>query len=258
MITVSDILQTLCAWAPPETAMDFDNVGLLCGRKGNEVNRVLVSLDITKDVVFEAIEGQFDLIITHHPLIWKGSLNAVTDDSSTGDLILTLARYRISVICMHTNLDIAENGVNDCLARALGLQAVEILPGTDNCVRTGILDIPMEEEAFVRFVKDTLGCDGVRYMPSGHSIYKVAVGGGSCGDYTEAAVEAECDAFVTADIKYAKMLYAKEADITLIDAGHFCTEDVICPAIVSTLSEAYSTVTFMKSKRHGEFIRFLK
>ena len=258
MIIVSDVLQTLCAWAPPETAMDFDNVGLLCGRSGNEVNRVLVSLDITKDVVYEAIEGQYDLIVAHHPLIWKGSLHAVTDDSSTGELILLLARYGISAICMHTNLDVAENGVNDCLARTLGLQAVEILPGTDNCVRTGVLDAPMSEESFVRFVKDTLGCDGVRYMPSGRSIYKVAVGGGSCGDYTEAAVNDECDAFVTADIKYAKMLYAREADITLIDAGHFCTEDVICSEIISTLSKTFPTVSLSKSKRHGEFIRFLK
>lgn len=258
MITVSDILQTLCTWAPPETAMEFDNVGLLCGRSGNEVNRVLVALDITKDVVFEAIEGQFDLIVSHHPLIWKGSLNAVTDDSNTGDLILTLAKYGISAICIHTNLDIAENGVNDCLARTLGLQAIEILPNSDNCARTGVLNAPMAEEDFVRLVKESLGCDGVRYMPSGRSIYKVAVGGGSCGDYTEAAVEAECDAFVTSDIKYAKMLYAREADITLVDAGHFCTEDVVCPAIVSTLADAYPAITVMKSKRHGEFIRFFK
>jgi len=258
VVTVSDILQKLSAWAPLETAMDFDNVGLLCGRGGNEVSNILVALDITKDVVFEAIEGQYDLIVAHHPLIWKGSLTAVTDATATGDLILTLAKYGISAICMHTNLDIAENGVNDRLARTLGLRAVEILPDTDNCVRTGVLDAPMAEEAFVCRVKEALGCDGVRYVPSGRSIYKVAVGGGSCGDYTEAAVCAECDAFVTSDIKYAKMLYARDAEITLIDAGHFNTEDVVCPVIVETLSDTFPTVTVMKSKRHGDFIRFFK
>ena len=91
-----------------------------------------------------------------------------------------------------------------------------------------------------------------------HYLRDLIVGGGSCGDYTEAAVNDECDAFVTADIKYAKMLYAHEADITLIDAGHFCTEDVVCPEIISTLSKAFPTVSFAKSKRHGEMIRFLK
>ncbi len=257
MITVANILDKLCDFAPVETAMDFDNVGLLCGRRGNEVNRVLVSLDITKDVVKEAIEGQYDLIVAHHPIIWKNGLNAVTDDSQEGALILTLAGHGISAICMHTNLDAAEGGVGDSLAGALKLQNIQILEGTDNICRCGVLSTPMSEEKFVAFVKDALHCDGVRYMPSGKEICKVCVGGGSCGDYAEIAVSAGCDAFVTADIKYSRMLYAKDAGLTLIDAGHFNTEDVVCPNILKLLS-SFPNLVVTKSKVHTDFIKFYK
>ncbi len=257
MVTVAKILDELCAVAPLETAMSFDNVGLLCGRKTAEVKSILVSLDITKDVVNEAIEGQYDLIVAHHPILWKTSLSHVTDDTLSGELILSLARHDISAICMHTNLDAAEGGVGDCLANILKLQNTDILPGTDNLCRYGTLDTPMSEIEFVAFVKEQLHCDGVRYMPSGKTITTVGVGGGSCGEFTASAVLAKCDAFVTADVKYDRMLYAKEANITLVDAGHFNTEDVVCPSVCKLLSK-FTDIIVTKSKTHTDFIKFYK
>jgi dinuclear metal center YbgI/SA1388 family protein len=127
MATVNDIHAVIKAFAPLETKLDFDNVGFLVGFKDQVVTRVLVALDVTDDVIAEAIETGCELIVSHHPLFF--SLKTVTDEDSIGRKITTMLRDGISALCNHTNLDAAAGGVNDALAEAAGLHDVQLLHG---------------------------------------------------------------------------------------------------------------------------------
>ena len=120
MASVKDIYSAVDRLAPFETQMDFDNAGFLVGRGEKEVSALLVALDITKEVVEEAVELGCQLIVSHHPVIFH-PVKALTDESVTGEILLALAEQGVAAICAHTNLDAAQAGVNDCLAQTLEL-----------------------------------------------------------------------------------------------------------------------------------------
>lgn len=240
--------------------MDFDNSGHLVGRGEQEVTAVLVALDVTLPVVEEAEKLGANLIVSHHPVIFD-PVRALTDAVPTGALLLAMAERRMAAICAHTNLDAVEGGVNDCLARALGLQDVGQLcqDGVDGQGRPyGIGRVGTAHAAgcrpgeYAAFVKERLNAAGVRYVDAGRPVSRVAVGGGSCGSMLGDAVAAGCDTFVTADVKYNVFLDAKALGINLMDAGHFATENVICPALVDFLTREFPGLTICQSKVHRE------
>ena len=125
MVKVSDVAGYLEELAPPAQKCDWDNVGLLVGRGENRIERILVSLDITDAVIEEAVRDKAGVIVSHHPLFF--SLKRVTDNDAAGCKIIKLIKNNISAICMHTNLDAAEGGVNDALAKAVGLHDTDLL-----------------------------------------------------------------------------------------------------------------------------------
>ncbi len=227
---VSEISAWLDAQVPYATKMDFDNVGLLAGEPEREVQRVLCALDITDEVIREAAEIGAELIVSHHPLIFH-ALKSVRSDDLVGRKILTMAKQNISAICMHTNLDAASGGVNDALIAALGVQDAFPLGGEGAMPRIGKLPVAMEFSEFLRSTKAALNANGLRYVDSGRSVSVVGCCGGSGGDFLEEALEAGCDVFVTADVKHDRFLAAKEYGISLIDGGHFSTENVVVPVL---------------------------
>ena len=256
MSTVREIEQALFEWAPRSLAMDGDNVGLLVGDPEASVSRVLVTLDITEDVVTEAAECGAELIVAHHPVMnsnWD-PVQSLRSDTRQGRILTGLVRNGIAAICMHTNLDAAEGGVNDALADQLGLSVV--LPLTQEKIgRYGVLNCEIPLVDFTRFVVKSLGCNGLRYTDRGRAVHRVAVGGGACGCYIDQAIALGCDTFVTSDLKYHQFLDTTE--INLIDAGHFPTEDVVCEAVIKRLSAAFPGVTFVKTTCHsGEVIQY--
>lgn len=249
MITVQQVEQKLFDWAPRQLAESWDNVGHLVGDPDREVRRILVSLDITERVVQEAADGGFDLIVSHHPVMnctWHPVQTLRTDDRQ-GRILTKLTEKRISAICMHTNLDAAEGGVNDVLAQKLGLEG--LTPLTEEKIgRIGTLKCEMPLVEFTRFVIESLGCNGLRYTDCGKPVHRVAVGGGACGDYIPQAIAAGCDTFVTSDLRYHDFLDTTE--LHLIDAGHFPTENVICEPLVTYLQKAFPTAIVMKTAAH--------
>lgn len=257
MPTVREIEQSLFDWAPRELAADWDNVGHLLGSPGDTVSRVLTALDITEDVADEALALGCQLIVSHHPVMnckWL-PVQTVREDRPQGHLLLKLLRNNISAICMHTNLDAAQRGVNDLLAKALHL--ADPVPLHESGIgRHGFLPEPMALPEFVRFVSQTLGCNGVRYAGAGRPVFHVAVGGGACGDFENDAIAAGCDTFVTSDLSYHQFLDAAGKGIALIDAGHFPTEDLICGEIVSYLSARFPQLAVTKSASHREVIQY--
>jgi len=257
MPTVRELEQSLFAYAPKELAMSWDNVGHLIGNPSQEVERVLVALDVTEDVADEAISGKFDLIVSHHPIMnckWL-PVQSIRNDTPQGHLLLKLLFANISVICMHTNLDAAQGGVNDAFAEALKL--VDPGPmGEDGFCRVGTLPEPMVLRDFAAMVSDALHCNGLRYADAGKPVYKVGIGGGACSDFEAAAIACGCDTFVTSDLTYHTFLDAKGKGINLIDAGHFPREDPVCAKLVSYLSGQFSTLSVIKSTSHKEVIQY--
>ena len=263
MATVADVLNYIETLAPPYMKEDWDNVGLLCGRREQEVRKVLVALDPFRNVVEEAIAAGADLIVTHHPLIFGDSLSAVTGDDETGRCILALAAHRISAINAHTNLDLAPGGVNDVLAETLGLENIRVMTpeGTDaegrpyGLLRAGtVKQQPLD--AFLEHVKTSLGCPGLRYVDGGRPVHQVAVGGGACGGGIAEACEAGCDTFVTSDIKYNGFWDAKFLGMNLIDAGHFYTENPVITVLAEKISAQFPEIQVKISETHHDCMKF--
>ena len=255
MASVHDIEQALYELAPRELAAEWDNVGLLAGRRDRAVHKVLVSLDVTAAVVEEARQWGAELIAAHHPVIFH-PVKRVTDQDPAGEILLRLAEHGIAAVCMHTNLDAARGGVNDALAAALQLEEVAPLEGGGGIVRTGRLPRPVSVPDFLFAVQEALGAGGLRCTDGAKPISRVAVGGGACGEFLWAAAAAGCDAFVTADVKYNQFLDAAALRLTLVDAGHFPTEDVVCPVLARHLSERFPELAVRKSASHREVIQY--
>ena len=250
MTTVREIESFLYGWAPRELAESWDNVGLLVGDPEATVERVLVALDITPQVAEEALERGCQLIVAHHPVMncaWH-PVQTVRADDRQGRTLTALLRGGVAAICMHTNLDAAEGGVNDILAEKLGLTQPEMLT-EEKIGRIGTLkcEIPLVE--FTHFVIESLGCNGLRYTDCGKPVHRVAVGGGACGDYISQAIAAGCDTFVTSDLRYHDFL--DTTALNLIDAGHFPPEDVICVPLVEYLQGAFPAATVIKTTAHS-------
>lgn len=259
-MTVREIYEYVKTLAPEYMAMEWDHVGLLCGRMEREVTKVLVALDPFAHVCQEAKDLGCELLVTHHPAIWK--LDAVNDLSENGRNLLFLIENGISAVNAHTNLDCAPDGVNDQLAKVLGLTNVEVIDptGTDENGRPyGLLrggDVaPIAPDDFVRHVKTALKCEGVRYTTGGE-IRRVAVGGGSCADALYRVHALGYDCLVTADCKYNAFADAKALGMTLIDAGHFQTENPVCAYVAEKLREKFPEIEVIESKNHADCIKF--
>ena len=262
MTTVGDILSYLETLAPRSMKMDWDNVGLLCGGKSRPVTKVLVALDPFEGVCEEAAQWGAELILTHHPLIFS-PLKSVTDETSIGRAVQLLCANSISAISAHTNLDCAPGGVNDCLARTLGLSDVQVIApsGVDELgrpwglLRQGTVEAqPLSD--FLPKVKSALNCEGLRYVNGGKPVHRVAVGGGACASELLDAVNAGCDTFVTADVKYNQFWDAKDLGLNLIDAGHFPTENPVTALLAEKIAAQFPEVTVKISETHRDCMKF--
>ncbi len=253
MATLRDVEQAIFTLAPKELAEEWDNVGLLVGHTGREVTKILVALDVTEWVVEEAVRLGANLIVSHHPVMncaWH-KVQSVRDDDPQGRLLLCLIESGVGCVCMHTNLDKAEGGVNDALAVQLGLTEVRGLDGGDGILRTGAIK-EMTCIEFAALVKEKLGAGGVRFIDTGRPVRRVAVGGGACGGYFRTAAAAGCDALVTADVKYDQFLEARALGLNLLDAGHFPTENVVCAPLARRLAKAFPQIEVTVSQVHKE------
>ena len=266
MPKVNDVYNLLKSIAPLEMAVDSDNVGFLVGTGNTDVSKVLVCLDITNDVVTEALEIGAEVIAAHHPLFF--SLSSVTDEDITGKKIVRMLAGGISAICMHTNLDAARGGVNDALAVTVGIADNERIaePLSDSVRldcgeivplgRVGFLKKACSVSEYLEVLKKALKADGLRYHDAGTPVYKVAIASGAGGGEWETAKKSGCDTFVTADIKYHMFLEAKELGINIIDGGHFCTENVVSDILVKKLGTEFPEIEVIISKELDQTIKF--
>ena len=261
MTTVKDIFDFIGNVAPTYMKESWDNVGLNCGRMDKEVKTILVALDPFEGVCKEAVVIGADLLVTHHTLIWQPGF--ITDETQQGKNTLFLIEHGIPCINAHTNLDLAPGGVNDTLASILGLRDIRVVKpvGTDvNGQEYGLLrygyvaEQPLE--AFLAHVKTVLGCEGLRYADGGKPVSKVCVGGGACGSELMDAYLAGCDTFVTSDVKYNQFWDARDLGMTIIDAGHFYTENPVVQVLADKIAAAFPEIRVVISKTHSDCMKF--
>ncbi len=214
--------------------MDFDNVGLLCGFPRREVTRVLTALDVTLETIQEAQERKAELIVSHHPLIFQ-PLRRLLDDTPEERRVIALLKADLSAICLHTNLDIVQGGVNTALCAALGAQEVAAL----ELGRVGLLARDMELSRFLTEVRQTLQAEGVRYLDAGRPVRQIAFCGGAGGDIVEAAYAAGCDTVLTGEIRHHQWLNGRERGLNLVEAGHFATENVVVPVLAGMIRQGF-------------------
>ncbi|MCL2827596.1 MAG: Nif3-like dinuclear metal center hexameric protein [Oscillospiraceae bacterium] len=262
-VQAKDVFAYLNRIAPVEMKMEVDNVGHLVGRGDQRVRRVLIALDITDDVIDEAIDLGAELIVAHHPVI-LAPLTRVTDEDLTGQRLLKMIRHDIGAICMHTNLDSVAGGVNDVLAAKLGLTETTVLKpmGADaqgmpyGFGRIGQLSSALSMAEFLRQVSAVLGTKGIRYHDAGVPVRRVAVMGGSGGSVFQQAANSGCDTFVSADLKHNIFLDARDLGINLIDGDHYATEDIISPVLETGLLAEFPDLTVTVSDRHTQPAQF--
>ena len=261
MATVKDIFDFIGTVAPAYMKESWDNVGLNCGRMDKEVKTILVALDPFAGVCQEAADVGADLLVTHHALLWNPGF--ITDETQQGKNTLFLIERGIPCINAHTNLDLAPGGVNDTLAKVLGLDHIQVVNpvGTDGngqeygLLRCGIVE-EQSLETFLAQVKERLGCEGLRYADGGKPVHKVCVGGGACGSELMDAYKAGCDTFVTADVKYNQFWDAKDLGMSIIDAGHFYTENPVVQVLADKIQTAFPEIRVIVSKTHTECAKF--
>ncbi len=249
MSTVSEIYSVLNEMAPFSLSMDFDNTGILVGNRSKVVSKVLLALDCTSEIINQAVEVGAQLIITHHPVIFH-PLKRVNEDS----VVYQLIRHDIAVISAHTNLDLAWGGVNDVLADSIGLKdciGLEPIFPSENIFlgRVGSLSQPMTTPEFAQLVKQKIGAVSIKFADAKNMIQRVAVCSGSGGDCISAAISCHADALLTADVKHNQFLDAVAAGISIFDAGHFDTEDIVIEPLCKILSSKIDDVSFFTTHK---------
>ncbi len=234
-MNVKKLYEKLTERIPEELREPWDNDGIMCCSDSTaEVNSVLITLDVTEEIVDYAINKNFDLIISHHPLVFK-PISSITEENHVSRKLIKLITNNVSVFSFHTRADKVDGGVNDILARTLGLSDVEPF-GEDGLGRVGNLPEECEVDVFADFVKTALGADGVRLANSYNPVKRVAVVGGDGKGYVSSAIKAGADTYVSGRIGYNVMEEATEMDINLIEAGHYYTEEPVTEFFASLVS----------------------
>lgn len=228
MIKVSDIAQALEAFAPMELQESYDNAGLQVGNPDMPVTAALLCLDVTEEMIDETIARKCNMIISHHPLLFKG-LKHITGDTYIERIVIRAIRENIAIYSAHTNLDSTFEGVSYEIAHSLSLRNVEVLCPNKENPKTGlgiIGDIePTPKLEFLRKIRDEFNVRSLRFSAQSPQIVirKVALCGGAGADFIEEAVHRGADCYITGDLKYHDFT-TWGTDILLADLGHFESE----------------------------------
>ena len=251
MVSAKEIYDYIDGFAPFDTQMSYDNSGLLVGDFNTRSRKVVLALDADKQVIDEAVGLGAKIIVTHHPVIFN-PLRSVMFDS----VPYAAAKNDITIISAHTNLDIACGGVNDCLAKAVGVYADRRFD--EDCAIFGHLDDAATAECFAKRIKLNMGLNGLRYTNVNDSIKTAVVSCGAGGGNIFMAAELGADSFITGEIKHHEIIFANEHNISVFDLGHFNSEDMIIDRLTVLLSKQFPEAEFVKSKVFSDKTIYIK
>lgn len=251
MIKVNNIINEMELLGPTYLKEDFDNVGLMVGDKNKEVKKVLLALDCTLKVIEEAKKENVDLIITHHPLIFKRP-SSITTDTLQGKKIIELIKNDISLYSSHTNLDSVENGLNDTIVSILGFDNFKILEKNKRDDKAGLgrivsLNESIQLEDLISKIKKSLNINNLRVVKGKDKVNKIAIINGSGQDFIGKAVALGADCIITGDTTYHFASDYKEMKISILDVGHFASEQITFFNVMENLKEKFKDVEFITS-----------
>lgn len=250
-ICVKEIIEVVNGIAPFALAEKWDNSGLQAGDPDWPVRRVLVALDVTPQAMDAARESGCDLLLTHHPLVMSGE-KRIDFSIMPGSVIQMAAVDKIAVVSAHTNLDKAENGLNDFFAQKIGMACTQALCADHSdpeagpfagIGRLGTLENPMTLRGLAEKIKTDLGISGVRVTGNmALETRHLALCTGSGGSLTHDFLKSDAQVYVTGDLKYHEARDIESQGKAAIDVGHFASEQIVVDLLKKRLSDPLSAI----------------
>ena len=239
---VLDVYNYINSVAPFSSQEPWDNSGHLIGSLYKDVTKAVVCLDVTDKIIDFACEIGANLIISHHPVIFS-PVKSVTDES----LIFKAVMSGLAIICAHTNLDKAPDGVNDALCESLGLDFCKIYcDGNPTFLNVCKLSEAMTSSELAAYIKEKLGC-AVSYCDAGADICNIGLCTGAGADFIDESIKQGCNAFITGEAKYHQFLEAEEKGISLFTVGHFESEVPVVKKLTDKLNKEFNGTVFVQA-----------
>ncbi len=241
-MTCREIISILREQSPEEFACDWDNVGLLVGDFEQEIKKLYIALDATEETIVEAVQEGADLLLTHHPLIFRG-LKKVNTQDFTGKRVMKLIQNNISYYAMHTNFDVI--GMAELAAQRMELSECQVLDVTwqdgqrsEGIGRVGILPEEITLEMCIDHVKKAFEVDMVKVFGNlQQRVRRAAISPGSGKSVIECALRAKAEVLITGDIDHHEGIDAAGQGLAVIDAGHYGVEKLFIPYMVQYLED---------------------
>ena len=262
MTTNADIITFLDQFAPSELAESWDNVGLLLGDRNNAVSSVMTCLTLTPNVAQEAVDKNADLIVSHHPILFR-AVQQITADNSEGAMLLKLVQSKIAVFSPHTRYDSATEGINRQLAGSLGLNNVSVLRPLDDVDRStgagryGDLAVELSLGEFNEQVKQALGITNLQYVGDMSSkVRRVGIACGAAAEFLRDAKNVGCDVLLTGEARFHACLEAEQLGMCMVLPGHYATERPAMENLVTILGQQFSDLTIWSSDDEYDPVRW--
>lgn len=229
--TVKKIYDIIDNFAPFSTQDEYDNAGLLVGSEKCAVNKIAICLDITDEVVEEAHTHNADLIVSHHPVIFDPLMSLSPENP-----VYLMAKYGINAICAHTNLDMCKGGISDIMMDLMGFKSNEVLHIVHPASGIGYgkivtLNTPISADELAEKAKNAFNVSCVRYNNITKQISRFALCSGAGTSEIYNAISKNCQAIITGDVKWSGFVDGTNYNVSVIDAGHFHTENIVCNLI---------------------------
>lgn len=253
MATVSEVIAFLDAFAPPQLSEDWDNVGLLVGRRDCTVERILTCLTLTPDVAAEAIEHNVQLVVSHHPVLFRAT-KTIVDNNNEGRMLLSLIENGVAVFSPHTCFDSAAEGINQQLAASFGLSDINPIRPHDEFQglgsgRVGTLATSSQLGQFLKTVGIAVAAEYLEFSGSQDSaVSKVAVACGAASEFLVDAVSLGCDTFVTGESRFHTALAARTEGVNLILLGHYSSERPAVEGLARILTTEFTELEVWASR----------
>ena len=253
---------------PEELQYSWDNSSLNLGDLDQDINKIMLTLEITNRTIDEAIEKGVDLVISHHPFLMS-KVNQIRTDTIKGGLIYKMIRNNISAYCMHTSYDMAEDGLNDYFFDLLGIkdrQVLDVESSLDSyndgkeygLGRLADLEKPIEIGDLISSLKDKLNIDHARYVgPKDLLINKIAVVTGNGSEFFQLAKSKGCDILITGDLKYHQAMDALDMGMALLDFGHYGTEHIFSKSVYNYINSISGDIEVLISERNIDTFTFV-
>ncbi len=260
MPLIQEILSDLEQQIPLDLAEPWDNVGLLLGDAQSEAKGVMTCLTLTEEVSEEAIREGANLVITHHPILFK-AVKRLTTATSEGRMLLRLAQAGVSVYSPHTAFDSAREGINQQIAVALGLgniQPIRVKPqSVDGAGRWGQLAVPRKLSELLQQLNTICPAEQFTFVGDLDQLCDiVGIACGAAGDFLPDAAALGCQVFITGETRFHTCLEARSLGVALVMVGHYASERPAVEALARRLADRWPPLRVWASRIETDPVRF--